>query len=447
MITTCSNERKKQLLLKYYKNLTLEVIPKKVFTIAKKCLLDTITCGIGGRNTFSSKTVLDMCRVEFPGEESTIWANGEKLSSIGAAFVNGTMASDLDIDDGNRSALGHPGSVIIPACIAIAEKENIPVRQLMEGIILGYDIAIRFGEVLLRNEHKRFYGSGTWAIVGAVAGLCKMTRCDGDLFLSGLGVAEAYASLSPVMKSIQNGSNTKETIGWASFSAVPAFELTKRGFMGVVNMLFHEEESEGYEGLDDLGTEFKITKTYFKRYSSCRWSHGPIEAMLKLKKTYGFSVCDVKSIIVKTHEKAMSLNTVEPKNYIQAEYSIPFTLANIIVHGHMGPNQLISKNLSDKRILSIARKVRLEHSSKCQALFPDKSTAEVTVTLNDGQALCSKNISPKGDWDDPLLWEDICIKFHDFAKDVWSPKKQAELLKKVNFLEDYTDISTRELFL
>jgi len=260
--------QKKRQLVNYYEDLQYHLLPPDVIELVKKCLLDILGCGIAGSNTESSNIVYGYVKESFPGTESSVWIDGNTLSTFGAAFVNGTMATDFDIDDGVRSAAGHPGGVIFPALLAEGERLKICPTVLIEAVVIAYDIGIRFGELIFQNTVNRFFGAGTWAIVGAAAGLSRLYNFSGKDFLNTLGIAEAYAPLAPVMKSIENGSNTKEAMGWAAATAISATALAKKGFLGVESMLIHKEESKDYR-LDDLGKEYKILSTYFKRYTSC----------------------------------------------------------------------------------------------------------------------------------------------------------------------------------
>lgn len=434
-------------LVGYYSSLQYDNIPEEVKNIARKCVIDVVACAIGGSDIESSRIINDYCTERFAGRESQVWLDGSFLSAPGAAFVNAAMSAALDMDDGSRTALGHPGGVIIPAVAAIGQKIDCSFRDFIVAIVCGYDIGVRFGEVLLMNTTDgRFHGTGTWGVVGAAAGIGKLLRFSSGAFLNALGIAEAYASLSPVMKSIQNGSGTKETMGWAAMSSINSVELADKGLTGVTSMLYHRKESSNYSGLEDLGKDFRIFKTYFKQYSACRWTHAPMEAVGILKKHRFFTADEVKRVLVKTHEKAMSCSTVIPTNAIQAEYSIPFAVANMIIHDQMGPDQLTAKNLHFPSIQNLAKKIRIEHSDDCEKRFPEKNTAVVVIELLDGSVLRSGIISPRGDYDDPLSMDEIIHKYHWLTGRKWDEKHRDAVLSRILSAGRDKETSLRNLF-
>ncbi|MCF7791735.1 MAG: MmgE/PrpD family protein [Victivallales bacterium] len=53
----------------------------------------------------------------------------------------------MDIDDGYRPAKGHPGAAVVPAAIAAAEHNCNSGQELLEAVILGYEIGTRAGEI------------------------------------------------------------------------------------------------------------------------------------------------------------------------------------------------------------------------------------------------------------------------------------------------------------
>lgn len=435
--------QKKRQLVNYYENLQYHLLPPEVIKLVKKCLLDILGCGIAGSNTESSNMVYDYVKESFPGTESSVWVNENTLSPFGAAFLNGTMATDLDIDDGVRTAAGHPGGVIFPALLAEGERLEISPTVLIEAVVIAYDIGIRFGELIFQNTVNRFFGAGTWAIVGAAAGLSRLYNFSGKNFLNALGIAEAYAPLAPVMKSIENGSNTKEAMGWAAATAISTALLAGRGFLGVESMLAHKEESKEYR-LDDLGKKYKILSTYFKRYTSCRWSHSPIDAFFSLKQKNKIDPQAIKKVEVFTHKKATSLNNTEPINYIQAEYSIPFTLANVILYNEMGPKQISRENLNNKKVLEMAKKVHLIYSQERENCFPAFNIAVLKIYLNDGNIIISKPIQAKGGPTEPFSYKEIEKKFLWLTNKFISSKRQNTILSNVGSFEK-SNLTIKEL--
>lgn len=79
-----------------------------------------------------------------------------------ASLANGTMAHCLELDDGNRRAMGHPGVVTIPPALAIAEFHYCDGKDLVTSITIGYDVFARIGSAVNPSHFERsFHTTGT----------------------------------------------------------------------------------------------------------------------------------------------------------------------------------------------------------------------------------------------------------------------------------------------
>ncbi|MBU4483443.1 MAG: MmgE/PrpD family protein [Actinobacteria bacterium] len=207
--------------------------------------------------------------------------------------------------------------------------------------------------------------------------------------------------------------------------------------------MIHKEESKGYS-LNDLGEKYKILDTYFKRYTSCRWSHPPIDAFLNLRQKNNINPQKIEKIEVFTHKKAISLNNAEPINYIQAEYSIPFVLANIILYKKMGAEQLSKKNIKNKKVVEMAKRIHLLYSQEREDCFPAFNTALLKIYLNDESVIISEPTQAKGGPADPFSYQEIVTKFLWLTNGIISSKRQEAILNNVKSFEK-SNLTIREL--
>ena len=101
---------------------------------------------------------MDLISVAGGNEEATVWGSGLKVPVLAASQANAVQGHAIDMDDGHRFANGHPGVVTIPAGVAIAEKNDLTGRELIEAVVAGYEVLIRLGtaanpDLLLRGFH------------------------------------------------------------------------------------------------------------------------------------------------------------------------------------------------------------------------------------------------------------------------------------------------------
>lgn len=124
---------------KYLSDMKFEDLPTNVITQAKNCIIDFIGVGLAGSLTERGRLVGRFAS-SFPNsDESCVLVTRRKASALNAAFANGVVGHVLELDDGNRFAMGHPGVTTIPAAMADGRKNG----GEWQGSDLGHSVWIR----------------------------------------------------------------------------------------------------------------------------------------------------------------------------------------------------------------------------------------------------------------------------------------------------------------
>lgn len=120
-------------------------LPASVRERAKRLIIDTIGCAIGGYSSEPAKIARDLASAFGSGREhATIIGSGEKASPDLAAFVNGVMIRYLDFNDGYTSMVsGHP-SDNIAAVLSSAEAAGANGERVIAATVLAYEMFCRF---------------------------------------------------------------------------------------------------------------------------------------------------------------------------------------------------------------------------------------------------------------------------------------------------------------
>jgi 2-methylcitrate dehydratase PrpD len=143
-------------------------IPKEVVLQTKKCLLDFLGVALAGSRVGLAPLIRSLMVAMGGREEATIIGDGRRVSAFHAALINGVAAHTLDMDDGHRFANGHPGIAIIPAALAMGEREDVTGRELIEG--LWWDMKFSFVLPPPSILHLRgFHTTGTVGLRAAAA--------------------------------------------------------------------------------------------------------------------------------------------------------------------------------------------------------------------------------------------------------------------------------------
>jgi 2-methylcitrate dehydratase PrpD len=378
-------------------------IPLSAYDAAKKCILDIVAASAAGSRSLAAMAVLDMSERLFSSGRSDVWFSGKTFNAPGAAYVNSTFASALDLDDGHREAMGHPGASIIPAALAVAQETNAAGRELLAAIIIGYEVAIR---VAAARDHaaQDTLATGRWCVYGATAAGGRLRHMPAKKLAEAFAVAGVHApGLSAAGYSQVMGNSAKEGIPWATLTGLSALWLADKGFTGPTDILDHADYYDSNKIISGLGNSFAVEKVYFK---------------------------------VHTFERALRLNNYPVPNSLEdAQYSIPFCMAVAAIEGKEGLLPLTPTLLSRKDIVSFAHKIQLYSDQKLDRLFPAMVPARVIAHTKKG-AFEKVVKSPKGDLSNPMNFSEIENKLRRLSRQNRPGTFPGKILDVVNSLEN-----------
>ncbi|MEA3155568.1 MAG: 2-methylcitrate dehydratase, partial [Betaproteobacteria bacterium] len=132
----------------YASSLKYEALPKEVVHQAKRMIVDTLGCGLGGYDSEPGRIARDMADMVTSKRPATVLFSGQQTSPDLAAFANGVMVRYRDYNDGYIGLeAGHP-SDNIPALITAAEVGNASGRDLITGTVIAYEMFCRMCDTL-----------------------------------------------------------------------------------------------------------------------------------------------------------------------------------------------------------------------------------------------------------------------------------------------------------
>ena len=137
-------------------------LPEPVVEKAKIHILDTIGAIISGSLLKPGRLMIEFVRTQRGPEEATVSASDFRSSVVMAALANGTMAHADETDDAHFPTVSHPGSVAVSAALPVAEREHRSGKDLITGVVLGYDVMCRASKALDREwMHDRGLHAGS----------------------------------------------------------------------------------------------------------------------------------------------------------------------------------------------------------------------------------------------------------------------------------------------
>jgi 2-methylcitrate dehydratase PrpD len=428
-------------------HLRWDAVPEAARLYARRCLLDTVGAGLGGRLTDLSRIIFDFAACNFGGRGATLWLDGREVSPPGAALANGMTVDALDIHDGHKLTKGHPGAALIPSALAcLSLQSSVSGPELLTTLVIGYEVAIRAG-IALHATVSDYHTSGAWNALGCAAMAARRLGSNAEPTRQALGIAEYHGPRSQMMRVIDDPTMLKDGSGWGAMAGVSAALMAHAGFTGAPAITVEagslttsatgEARSTSpapQRGANvahlwaDLGQRWRITEQYFKPYAVCYWAQAPVNGAIAVQQRTAIALDDIRRIRVHTFHEAVQLDTTHPANTEEAQYSVPFPVAAALVHGELGPAQLSGAGLRDPRVLSVMERVELVEDHAITARFPAERIARVVIETSSGATYDSGEVKPK--WDAataPPTDDDLLAKFRWLARTALPESRAATL--------------------
>jgi len=402
---------------------------------AGNLLIDIAGLCIAARETDYVRAALHGC--ESTGACTAI-GHARALDSAGAAFVNGTAAHGEDFDDTFEGGPVHAGAVVVPAVLAIAEREKVAGRDALAGIAVGCELMCRASTVAPKRIHKAgFHPTAVLGALGAAAAVATAMRLSERQFVDALGVVGSMAS--GIIEYLAEGAWTKRMHpGWAAQAGIRAADLARHGFVGPRTVLegnhgFYFAFARSAEGdwaklTDGFGEEWVANTIAFKPYACGTMTQPYVDCAVRLSKRLDISkieevVCETAEGIVHRLWEPLAAKQSPPNAYA-GKFSTPYCIAAGFILGHAGLDAFTEERVRDERLRALAAKVRYEIDPDNP--YPNEFTGHVRVRLQDGKVLEERQPHMRGGTKEPLSRADIEEKFRlNCAYGGWAPA-QAE---------------------
>lgn len=400
---------------------------------ALKCIFDLLGAVAVGIGDIGPAAIRSASPAIFGRGDVPIWFTGEVGSVIGAAWANSSAAAALDLDDGNRFARGHPGAAIIPAAFAVGHETGATLEEIITAIVIGYEVGVAVG-----TARTTYGSSGTWTIYGVVAAAAALRNTPWPAVEHALAIAgesapnQAFAGGPAPRIPAPEGAAVKEGIPWSVVSGLTSLYLAEAGHTGPRNILDSVRHYQFPDSLS-LGTTEHICATYFKPYACCRHIHAPLAALERLISRHHIVAKEIDSIEVEIHSAGMRIsNRPAPQNLIDVQYSIPYCLALVSLHGPESLLPVTAEALEHMDVLALASKVKLSLSPEFDAVYPGDILARVVVT-SQGERFVSEPTSPAGE---PLMtWDQLEAKFKATTRLAMSPAQATFVLEAIAMMK------------
>jgi 2-methylcitrate dehydratase len=445
-------------LAQYVINLRFQDLPSDVINQTRRVVLDTLGCAIGGYDSEASMSIQELIKELSHPEEATVFGSGLRTSCLNTALANGAMVRYLDYNDtafilqGEIYRTGYHPSEVIPAILALAERQHLSGRDVVTAIVAGYDLSLSFLEGILGPgmEKKGWNGDTRGAyIMPLIVG--KMLGLDEVQMESAVGIsASCHAVLGILDTPAEEYTMTKNIrFPMMAYSGILAAMLAQKGFTGPTTII------EGHDGfveaimngeydvskLANIRGKFAIRETCIKSIIADFSSHGHLTATLNLVKENDIKPEDVAKVMITTSKRCAE-HTGDPvkkypKNKETADHSSYYLTAIAIIDRQIGPDQFTPEKFQNPKVRELIDKVILKGDPDLDKARPAGISE---IVSKQGKKYQCRVDYPRGHARNPMTDEEIIGKFKSMASKYMSDKQTNQIIDTVFALDKLEDV-------
>jgi 2-methylcitrate dehydratase PrpD len=436
-------------------------IPRDVAHLGKRSVLDGIGLALAGARSacghLAQQYLANLGVATADG--STIIGTPLRVPARFAAFANGLAVHADDYDDTQLAVakdrvyglLTHPTAPALPPALALAERDRRSGADFMLAYQVGVEVECKVAEAIdPRHYQHGFHSTATCGSIGAAAGAAKMLGLDREATRRALslgatqagGLRENFGTMTKPFhagRACENGVVAAEMAA-LGFTASPNGLEADRGFFRAAGGGYAAEMIEGKLGAP---WTFHSPGVSIKPHPSGSLTHPGMGAILDLIRKHDIKAQQVKRVSVGTnHNMPNALIHHQPKNELQAKFSMEFCMAILLLERRAGLQEYTDEVVNRADVQAMIKKVDFGVHPEAEAAGFDKMTTIIEVELADGKVLKTQADFGKGSPANPMSDEELSEKFRECAS--WGgvdPARAGQILKLVWDIERLGDVN------
>jgi 2-methylcitrate dehydratase PrpD len=424
----------------FVQGLKYDEIPQEVKDKAKLIFLDILGIALSSSTMDFGRMALEVGGLLGGPQKSRLIGASHKVSAANAVLANSTLAHGLDYDDTLEGAIVHTGCCGVVTSLAVGEEIDAGGKRVLEAVVAGIEVMCKVGLVAPGKFHARgFHPTALCATFGAAAAAGKLYGLQVRELVDAFGICGSQSS--GIIEYLTDGTWTKMLHpGWSSHGGVIATLFGQRGFRGPATVFegrhgffrsFAGGDDFHFERLDELGKAWEIPRIAFKSYPCGSISHPYLDCALRLRQKHSLRPEDIVEVVCRTAEGPVHRlweplkDKQTPASSYGAKFSLPYSIAAILVRGKAGLEEFSDQAIQDKQILDLAARARYELDATID--YPRHFSGHVKIKLKNGTVVEENQPHPRGGLEDPLPPAEIEEKFRNNAS-LALPKEKVEAI-------------------
>jgi 2-methylcitrate dehydratase PrpD len=313
------------------------------------------------------------------------------------------------MDDIHSSSILHPGPIIIPAALAVAETFDCSIQDFLMAMIKGYEVMMRVGEEIGRSHYHYFHNTATCGAFGAALAVSALLKLDRQRTLWALGNAGSKTgglwqmrNEKVLTKQWHNAETARSGLMAALLAkqGVSGPEYILEGPQGVFQGMSHDADPKLFLR---KSSQWRIYDCSFKPWPACRHAHPAMDVFKQLVDAHHLTQDQIEQIEVGVYKDAQVFcDRLNPGTELEAKFSIQHALAAILQWGepkleHYAPEAYKSAACTRLRAL-----IQLSEDCQLEQSYPNHFGAKCKILLKNGKSISAYQQDTLGDPEKPL---------------------------------------------
>jgi len=424
-----------------------KALPAKVLEKTKHHVLDTLAAMVSGSRLLPGRKAISYAKTLGGKAEAVIAGSRIVTTAATAALANGMLGHADETDDSHAPSLCHPGCAIVPAALAMGERERASGAALLRAVALGYDIGTRINMSLnayeFREDGHSTHSFGPMFGAAAAAGsLCSFDERQARHLLS--YTSQQASGVSCWMRDAEHIEKSFDFGGMPARNGVTSAAMVAHGFTGVDDIFAGERnffvaygrKPNIKELVRELGSTYEIMNTNIKRWSVGSPIQAPLDSLLDLIVAHQIKAADVEKLVVRVaHQGA---NTVDNRHMpdICMQHMCAVMLLDSTVTFKSSHDE---KRMRDPKVLALRKRIELYGDDALSKVMPSRQGI-VEITLKDGRKLRHHTKAVRGTSDNPMTRKEVDTKSYDLLAPILGPSRARKLCDTVWALDKLQDV-------
>lgn len=429
-------------------------LPKAVAEKTKHHLLDTIAAMVSGSRLLPGTKAIAYAKTLGGAPQALVIGSKIVTNAEQAAHINGMLAHADETDDSHAPSLSHPGCAIVPAAMAMGEREKTNGTQLLRAVALGYDLCARIN-LSLHPYDFRQAGHSTHSFgpsFGAAAAASLLAGLDYNGMRHALSyTAQQCSGISCWMRDEEHIEKAFDFGGMPARNGTAAASMVASGFTAVEDVFSGERNfyvaydetrrigkaPQPQRLIKDLGKVYEIMNTNIKRWSVGSPIQAPLDGLLELIRDHGIKAADVDKLVIRVAHQAA--NTTDNRNMpdICMQHMCAVMLIDGIVTFKSSHDE---KRMTDKKVLDLRKRITLYGDDALTAAMPSRQGI-LELKLKDGRMLRKHVKAVLGTAQNPMTRAQVDEKCYHLMAPILGASRSRKLCDAVWSLEKVGNVT------